>query len=539
MTRNGDPLLIGRALIAALSICWSIAPVASAQPPNRAPAVLGEKIADGQAYVTLVRLEHQPDTSRNGRILIAFEENGMEGIPIYESADEGATWHLLTHATNAARRENGKCNLHWQPHLTEVPRKVGPLAPGTILLSASSVCNDDRGRMAHMQLQLHASVDAGRTWQFRGAVADGTAQLPVWEPNLQILDDGSLVTYYSSEAHKIDGYNQLLCHKVSKDEGATWGREIYDAAFPGGVERPGMAIVTRLPDRRYVMTYESVQGPVPNQVYLKYSRDGLNWGGPAERGTPIQTQAGQYPANCPVVSWFPLAGPQGVLIVSARAAAGGGDPAGRSLFWNANNGEGPWWEMPAPVQKRANNRAGWTQALMMKSDGGMLHITSSASADAPNSAARNEILYAAKRLDFSRYEAEDAERKGSALMRDESMSNHAKVRLGAKDIGRLTFEVHIPSAGTYTLAVNYEDIGFSATPRLIANGAAISGTAAALTPNEAAAGVRARDLGTRGTGKKMELTGSAQLPAGDSVIEIAGGEYALDIDFLEVTPKGK
>ena len=196
----------------------------------------------------------------------------------------------------------------------------------------------------------------------------------------------------------------------------------------------------------------SVAGPVPNQVYLKYSRDGLNWGDPAERGTPIQTEAGEYPANCPVVSWFPLAGPQDVLIVSARSAAGGGDPAGRSLFWNANNGEGPWWEMPAPVQKRANGRAGWTQALMVKSDGGMLHITSSASADAQNSVARNEILYAAKRLDFNRYEAEDAGRKGSALMRDESMSNHAKVRLGAKDIGWLTFDVHVPSAGASALS---------------------------------------------------------------------------------------
>jgi hypothetical protein len=238
-----------------------------------------------------------------------------------------------------------------------------------------------------------------------------------------------------------------------------------------------------------------------------------------------------------VVSWFPLAGPRGILIVSARSAADGGDPAGRSLFWNANSGEGPWWEVPAPAQKRANGRAGWTQALMLRSDGGMLHITSSASADAQNSAARNEILYAARRLDFGRYEAEDAARRGSALMRDESMSNHAKVRLGAKGIGRLIFDVYLPSAGAYTLVVNYEDIGFSATPRLIANGAAISGTAAALPPNEAAVGIRARDLGTRGTGKKMELSASAQLHAGDNVIEIAGGEYALDIDFLEVKPK--
>ena len=503
------------------------------------PAVVGEKLTDGQAYVTLVRLEHQPEASQNGRVLIAFEENGMKGIPIYESTDEGAAWHSLGHATDATRQDTGRCNLHWQPHLIEVPRAIGSLAAGTVLLSASSVCNDERGRMAQMQLQLYGSTDAGKTWQYRGAVADGTAQLPVWEPNLQILDDGSLVTYYSSETHKIDGYNQLLCHKVSKDEGKTWGREVYDVAFPGGVERPGMAILTRLPDRRYILSYESVAGPAAGQVYIKYSRDGLDWGDPAERGTPIQTQGGQYPTNCPVVSWLPIGGPQGVLVVSARGAGGGGDADGRSLYWNANSGAGPWWEMPAPVQKRANGRAGWTQALMLKRDGSMLHLTSSASADAPNNASRNEILFASKRLDFHRYEAEDAARKGSAMMRDESMSNRAKVRLGAKDVGRLTFHVHLPSAGAYALAVDYEDIGFPAAPRLIANGAAVAGTAAALERDEATAGFRARDLGTRGTGKKMELSGSAQLKAGDNVVEIAGGEYALDIDFLEVTLKGK
>src|SRR5262249_17238407 len=148
----------------------------SAQPRNQAPVAVGEKIADGQAYVTLVRLEHQPDASQNGRILIAFEENGMKGIPIWESKDEGATWSEFVHATDSTRTDNSRCNLHWQPHLIEVPRTIGSLAAGTILLSASSVCNDERGRMAQMQLQLYGSTDGGKTWQYRGTVAEGTAQ---------------------------------------------------------------------------------------------------------------------------------------------------------------------------------------------------------------------------------------------------------------------------------------------------------------------------------------------------------------------------
>ncbi len=62
---------------------------------------------------------------------------------------------------------------------------------------------------------------------------------------------------------------------------------------------------------------------------------------------------------------------------------------------------------------------------------------------------------------------------------------------------------------------------------------------AAVKLDEATAGMRARDLGTRSTGKRMSLSGSAQLKAGDNVIEIAGGDYALEVDFLEVTPSAK
>ena len=55
------------------------------QFPNRAPIAIGQKLADGQAYITLIQLKHQANATDNGRILISFEENGMAGLPIYES----------------------------------------------------------------------------------------------------------------------------------------------------------------------------------------------------------------------------------------------------------------------------------------------------------------------------------------------------------------------------------------------------------------------------------------------------------------------
>ncbi|MGI4878469.1 MAG: hypothetical protein ACRYG4_13390 [Janthinobacterium lividum] len=504
---------------------------------TRPTSAVGQKLVSGEAYVTLVQLTHQPISANNGRLVIAYEERGMKGMPVYESADEGSTWQYVVHATDTVRGDGARCNIHWQPHLMEMPRTVGTLAAGTILMSASTVCNDDKGRVAEQYLRLYASTDVGRTWTMRGEVVHGTADLPVWEPNLRLLDDGKLVTYYSSEVHKAEGFNQLLGHKVSSDGGLTWGPEVRDVAFTGGVERPGMAIVERLPDKRYVLSYESVDGPTTgDQVHVKFSKDGLDWGRADARGLGVQTDGGQYPVNCPVISWFPTGGPNGVLIVSSRGADGGGDSSGRSIYWNTNNGIGPWWEASAPVQKRPNGRAGWTQAMMLKQDGSFLHITSSGSAEAPDDASKNEILFASARIDFNRYEAEDAARSGGSVMRDASMSNHSKVRLASEGTGHLKYRIYVAKAGKYQLALNYANIGFSATPRLSVGGKNVSATASAASRDELSLAVRNRDLGTRGTGEKIILEGMAVLTKGENVIEVAGGAHALDIDFLEVTP---
>ena len=116
------------------------------------------------------------------------------------------------------------------------------------------------------------------------------------------------------------------------------------------------------------------------------------------------------------------------------------------------------------------------------------------------------------------------------------MSNGTKSRLGAKDVGKLTFNITVAKAGTYNLAVNYAGIGFDATPRLVANGKAVAGSegTAPVDPDKAAQ--RNRDLGTRGTGEHKQLSATTTLKAGNNTIEVNGGDYALDIDYLEVTP---
>ena len=102
---------------------------------------------------------------------------------------------------------------------------------------------------------------------------------PVWEPYLYIDKNGDLVCYYSDERFMGDGYNQLLSHQVSKDGGLTWGEEVFDVAFPDGKLRPGMPIVVKLPNNKYIMVYEIVGLPDP-PIYCRFSDDGLGLGRP-------------------------------------------------------------------------------------------------------------------------------------------------------------------------------------------------------------------------------------------------------------------
>ncbi|MEO6080472.1 MAG: exo-alpha-sialidase [Steroidobacteraceae bacterium] len=536
--------------VVSLGIALVTALPASAQNFNRSPTVVGTKIADGQAYATLAELKHQPIPANNGRMLLAFEGNGNDGIPMWESRDHGSSWQFVKNATDPYDSDPD-CEMHWQPHLIEMPRTQHGIAAGTLLLSASTVCGRQaQGRGSpQMHLRLFSSTDFGRSWNYLSTFADANVIGPVWEPYLLILDDGTFIEYYSDETHKDEGYNQMLGHKVSKDGGKTWSAEVYDVAMRGGVERPGMVIIDRLPDGRYVYNYEDVAGPVQNQVHLKFSADGMKWGDPEERGTPVQTASGQYPTNTPNVFWFPIGGPKGVLVVTSRSTGGpGADTAGNVLFWNNNLGVGPWWQAPTPVQKIGNNRAGWTQAMLLKEDGKLLHITSSGSANAQadqrgatggGGAGGNVILFNAAKVDFDRYEAENAQQRGSVIMRDGSMSNGGKSRVAGQNVGKLTFKVYMPKAGRYTLGVNYAGIGFDTKPRLTLNRKEVAGSVApaAVDPDKAA--VAARDLGTRGNGGHSMFTATANLSEGENTIEVVGSDRPFDMDYLEITSAGR
>lgn len=514
-----------------LSLClalgWLFVAAPLAVAAEHEPPVVGTRMADGVGYISVTRIEHGPAQDR-GRLLMVFEQDGMGGIPLWESRDGGDHWSFLRDIVDQVHAKDPRWQLRWQPQIAEMQRASGDLPAGTLLLAANAGGNDEKGHISSEDLQLYVSTDNSRTWTYRSSIIKGGGRPEdkdnkgVWEPNVHILDDGRMVAYYSSEQHKADGYNQVLAHKVSSDGGRHWGGETLDVAIPGGVQRPGMAMVERLPDHRYAMTYENIDGPKNGQVFIKFSRDGLDWGDPQRHGEPVMTLSGAWPAACPVLRWFPLGGAEGVIVISAERAGGGGDEGGRALYWNNASGRGPWWEVPAPVQKRTGNiHAGWTQALLLRDDGRLLHVTTSSSPDAPDSVGRNEILYRSEALNFNRYEAEDAELHASVVIPDPAASNHRKARLGAAPEGQLRFLIHVAAAGQHTLRVRYADLGIAGVPDVVVNGARQTDIHASETP---------------GGWHIAEL--SVPLLAGFNAIDIDGAAHALDVDYLQLDGEG-
>lgn len=514
-----------RVLLAAAALVIGASPAAAQKPANAADAQT--VIGPGEGYVTLIRTHGAGD---EGRLLLSWEQTGRKGLPVYQSLDDGRSWTLLSRVVDTAHGGASDWQVDWQPNLYQLPRASGPLPAGTLLFSANSGRTDDRGAFAE-DLQVYASQDGGKSWSYRGSIVEGHGRPPeadnhgVWEPNLRVLEDGRLVAYYSSEQHKAEGYNQLLAHKVSTDGGRTWGPETIDVAVPGGVERPGMAVVDRLPDGRYVMSYEDIDGPRNNgQVYVKFSRDGLDWGEPSDRGTPVETPSGAYPAASPVVKWLPLGGPKGLLVVAAERGGGGGDVGGRDLYWNDDLGRGPWWRTPAPAQKATGNiHAGWTQGLLLDGRAALLHITTSSSAEAPERSSKNLVVSARAVLPLNRYEAEDGVRQGgAAVVPDGSASAHWKVRIPSAPLGRLRFDIAVDHSGPAVLTLRYAPLGRPGRPgrpEVSLDGARLEGPAQ-----------------EQPDGRWTLLQLPVTLHAGVETVDVAAVPGPVDVDWIEVAP---
>ncbi|WP_226482644.1 sialidase family protein [Natrinema amylolyticum] len=372
-------------------------------PPEGAPG-------SGAMYPRVVRLEH--DDSEGETLLATFERYGSGDdeaeqpfFPLYRSLDGGETWSRFSEIRDT---RNG-WGLRYQPTLFELSESIGSWSAGTILAAGNSI-PDDRSRT---KIDVYASEDGGRNWSFVSTVATGgkavpqVGATPVWEPEFAIDADGNLVCYFADERHREEGYNQLVGHRVSSDGGRTWDEQVFDVAIPGGEERPGMPVVTKLPDGSYAMAFEIVGPTYDGGIFVKTSPDGRSWGEPADIGSPVRTAEGYQLTNGPYITWTAAGGEEGTVLVSGktlRDREGQQAPgSGQTLLATTDlSGFDSWTAVSAPLQfddaiDVGHQAVGWTTPLLPSRDGErLLELTSTSVGDEERCA----ISYATEPLDL-------------------------------------------------------------------------------------------------------------------------------------------
>mgnify|MGYP001041140505 CR=1 FL=1 len=133
----------------------------------------------------------------------------------------------------------------------------------------------------------------------------------MWEPFF-LFANGRLIAYYSDQRDTT--YGQKIDHQVTTDL-RTWGPVVDDVTKPTYADRPGMPVVTRLPNGNYVMTHEYCGAPEGGcSVYYKISADPEAFGSATDQ--VLRATDGTIPSGAPYVTWLPAGGPNGTLAVS-------------------------------------------------------------------------------------------------------------------------------------------------------------------------------------------------------------------------------
>ena len=178
--------------------------------------------------------------------------------------------------------------------LYEVPRQLGSLQAGTLLFAGSYFSGDTPA------LEIYTSVDQGRTWSYLlSPVVRGSGKHGLWEPEFTIAGDGALVMFWSDETDEC--CSQKLAQMRTYD-GTTWQDQKDTVAGTTHAERPGMAIVSKLPGGTYFMSYE-ICGTALCKVYSRTSKDGWDFGAASDMGTQVRTRAGEYFEHAPANVW--------------------------------------------------------------------------------------------------------------------------------------------------------------------------------------------------------------------------------------------
>lgn len=354
-------LLAAAALLAAALVSTP----ATAAPPGNvlySPNLSTFPSADA-SYPRAIRLDQDSNAGRT--VLATFarrNESGPSSFPIFRSTDGGATFGagpISTITSHTAGWDLGA------PTVYEVPRTANGLNAGDLLAAGTAW---DEGNFTAQKIEVFKSTDHGASWQYLSNCTQTSGQpntigQGIWEPWFLLAPNNTLACFISDERPSGSPTNsQIIGHYTSTNGGASWSGSITpDVAFPAdNLARPGMSIITALPNGQFMMSYELCRDATDADhacaVYVKTSADGLNWAPTNNAGTLVQTTDGRHLLHTPYLAWVPGGGPNGTLLISGQRVVTGPTgsktvmaESGSVVLANTSLGSGPWTELEAPV----------------------------------------------------------------------------------------------------------------------------------------------------------------------------------------------
>lgn len=395
------------AFLTALAAAWGLlgpqGPPAADVRPDFTSAIAASALdipGTGVAYGRVIELAHSGEA--NAPLIAVYEDYSVfeegAGYPFYISRDAGRNWTLLSLLVDPVH--SGECLLKWQPEIYELPRAFGSMPAGTLLFAG--VCIDP-ARNKLTKLQLYRSADAGLTWEYLSTVATaGGIDAGIWEPELQLTDDGALVCYYSDETQK-NAHSQRLVYRTSTDA-MQWSSAAEVVALIDPALRPGMPGVVRLHDGSWLMTYELIgQGGL---VYCKTSPDGLDWGLPYCKGTLLYAleregfSVKKYTLACtPCCAWTPCgADERGTIVVTGMFLNGGASLTGEGADYFVSGDSGRTWRRmrhPLPYRNGVDHAA-YSNSMSFSADGKTMYSINSVPLP---SSSKCVMTFASTRLD--------------------------------------------------------------------------------------------------------------------------------------------
>lgn len=323
--------------------------------PLLAQPATGTLLNNSTLYPRLVRLAHG---AQNGAIVAST--NGS----IFRSTDDGSSWSYLGIVPTASGSSERCCAT-----LFEMPTTVGGLAAGTLLSAASYFSGSTPA------IEIYVSTDYGQSWQYWSTpVVQGDSNHGLWEPQFAISADNALVMFWSDETDPC--CSQKLA-QIRTYDGYNWSAQQNTVASTIQSDRPGMAVVTKLPSGTFFMSYE-LCGPAACTVFSRTSSDGWNWGDPSSMGTKVQSYSGQWFEHAPTNVWSPSAvsGGGALLLIGQVLFESNGQTSpfnGKVIFANLSaDGSGPWYTIQSPVQvpnAYDNYCPNYSSALLPATDG--------------------------------------------------------------------------------------------------------------------------------------------------------------------------